>query len=220
MSNGIEHHYGLVVTFCVVRRRHHEPEHNRIITHEWSPRADFASAQPAVPIEQVTREVECRMSAKHDRVWFYTGVAWVALVLIPVAYAAVQWERGIDRDVDMTGVGELIGFLLFILSVPMAALAFGVFAPLGIALDVMLKGRTSRVVNVLLGAVSTGPAIFATVWVTGWPGHSLPDVITAFRHSPDRAPQIVAATLMAGMIVGLGLRHRGSQTSATKPLRR
>ena len=161
-----------------------------------------------------------RMGAKHHRVWFHTGVAWVALVLIPIAYAAVQWERGIDRDADMTGVGELVGFLLFILPVPMAALAFGVFAPLGITLDVMLKGRTSRVVNVLLGAASAGPAIFAAVWVTGWPGHSLPDVIIAFRHSAERAPQIVAATLVAGMIVGLGLRHRGSQTSTAEPLRR
>ena len=155
------------------------------------------------------------MDAARHRIWPYTVLAWFALVAVPTAYAAAQWQMGIGRDPDMSGVGELVLSFLFIVTLPMAALAFGVFAPLALAVDYLVNGRTSRLVNVLLGAVLSAPALFVTVLVTGWPERSMEEVMTARRH-PARATGIVAATLVAGMIVGLGLRHREQHGSTRR----
>ena len=145
---------------------------------------------------------------KH-RIWPCAFLAWVALLLVPVAYEAVQWERGIGRDPDMSGVGELVGFLLFMLSLPMALLAFAVFAPLAIGIDYIAKGRTTRFVNALIGAALCAPALVVSVVASGWPEHSLSDAMAVIR-DPGRAAGFVAALPVAGMIVGLGLRHRGN----------
>jgi hypothetical protein len=140
------------------------------------------------------------MHAAPHRVWQFTTVAWVALIAGPIIQAVIRWEMGVDRDIDMSGVHELIFMFLIVFSAPMAALAFGVFAPLALAIDHLTKGRTSRFVNVLLGATLSLPALLLIVMVAGWPR----------RGSASHAMVLVAVLLLAGMIVGLGLRHRGS----------
>lgn len=146
------------------------------------------------------------MKAAHHRVWPYAAVAWATLVVIPITYHAARWQMHFGRDPDVNGVSELVSLLLFIFTVPMAALAFLVFAPLAIAADYIIRGRTSRLVNALFGAALALPANFVSVFVTGWPEHTFDEIMAAFRH-PERAPAIAAATLLAGTIVGLGLRH-------------
>lgn len=61
------------------------------------------------------------MTVEAHRVWRYALFAWVVLVAVPTAYAAIRWQLGIDHDPDMSGSGELIAGFLFILTLPMPA---------------------------------------------------------------------------------------------------
>jgi hypothetical protein len=147
------------------------------------------------------------MDVEAHRVWRATALAWITLVAVPTGYAAIRWQMGLGRDPDMTGVSELIVFLLIVLTVPMAALAFGVLAPLAIAYDYIAKGRTPMYLNVLFGAALSAPALAVSVVAVGWPQHDVRQSMSVLRHL-DRAPDFVAALLLSGMIVGLGVRHR------------
>ena len=144
------------------------------------------------------------MEAAPHRVWRYAVLAWMILLAGPIILAVVRWQMGVDRDIDMTGVHELVFMFLIAFSAPAAVLAFGMFAPLAVGLDSIAKGRTSRFVNVLLGATLSLPVLLITVLVAGWPR----------RGSTSYAAVLVAALLLAGMTVGLGLRHRGSPRSS------
>lgn len=148
------------------------------------------------------------MDAEPHRIWRYAGLAWIGLIAVPTVHAVRLWYLGSGRDSDMSGVHELILMFLMVLSAPMAALAFGVFAPLAIVIDRIADGRTSRFVNILIGAALAAPALFVTVVVVG-PQHDWMGVLAVVRH-PDRAIGLFAALPLAGMIVGLGLRHRRS----------
>ena len=151
-------------------------------------------------------DIECAaMDAKQHQVWRYSGFAWVVLLALPTAYGAVRWEMGLGRDSDMAGVHELILVFLITLAAPMAALAFGVFAPLAIAIDHIAKGRTTRSINALLGASLSAPALVVTLLVVGWPDHFV-DAFTSGHLR--RAIALILALPLAGVIVGLGLRHR------------
>jgi len=156
------------------------------------------------------------MDAKPHQVWRYAGLAWVALISVPTAYAVLRWQVGLGRDVDIHGVDELILMFLLVLSAPMAALAFGVFAPLAIVIDRIASGRTSRFVNVLIGAALSAPALVVTV-VVGGSKHDLRGIVAAIRH-PDRAIGLFVALPLAGIIVGLGLRHRRSTAPKVRRL--
>jgi hypothetical protein len=143
------------------------------------------------------------MDPAPHRVWRYTVPAWMILLGAPLLLAVARWQMGVDRDIDMSGVHELVFLFLIAFSAPTAVLAFGVFAPLAVGLDSIAKGRTSRFVNVLLGAALSLPVLVLTVIVAGWPR----------RGSASYAAVLIAALLLAGMTVGLGLRHRGSTRS-------
>ena len=145
------------------------------------------------------------MQVEPHRVWRYAALAWIALITIPTAYAVIGWQMGLDRDPDMSGAGELIALFLVVITVPMAALAFGVFAPLAIAYDHVVKGRTPTYVNVLFGAALSAPALVVSVVAVGWPQHDLRQSMSVLRHL-DRAPGFETALLVGGMIVGLGVR--------------
>ena len=148
------------------------------------------------------------MHAASHRVWGYAALAWLVLIAGPTVNAAVRWQMGLGRDSDMSGVHELVLTFIIVFSVPMAALAFGVFAPLAVAIDHLLRGRTSRGVNVLLGAVLSLPAFIVIVLVVGWPRP-----VFASAASLQRAMGLLAALPLAGMTVGLGLQHRRSPRS-------
>ena len=138
-------------------------------------------------------------------------------MLVPIAYAGWEWHHGIHRDADH--FSELAGFLAFVFTLPMAALAFGVFAPLAIALDRLLRGRTARAVNVLLCMMLAAPAFFVTVYVAGWPEHSVAQAVGALRHL-DRDRGFVLAHVFAGAIVGFGLRHPRQRVSHDSMIRK
>ena len=152
-----------------------------------------------------------QMDAEPHRIWRYAGVAWIGLIAVPTVQAVRLWYLGPGRDVDMSGVHELILTFLMVLSAPMAALAFGVFAPLAIVIDRIANGRTSRFVNLLMGAALSAPALVVTLVVVG-SKHDLTGILSAIRH-PDRAIGLFVALPLAGIIVGLGLRHRRSSAS-------
>jgi|SRR4051812_10003024 hypothetical protein len=148
------------------------------------------------------------MDAEPHRIWRYAGVAWIGLIAVPTLYAVRLWYVGPGRDPDMNGVHELILTFVMVLSAPMAALAFGVFAPLAIVVDRIVNARTSRFVNLLMGAALAAPALVVTIAVVG-SKHDWRGILTAIRH-PDRAIGVLVALPLAGIIVGLGLRHRKS----------
>ena len=152
------------------------------------------------------------MDAAPHRVWRYALLAWVALLAGPIVHAAMRWQMGVGRDADMSGVHELVLTFLIVLSVPMAALAFGVFAPLGVAIDSLTRGRTSRLVNVLLGATLSVPACIVTMSVVGG---EMKGVLSSANL--QRAMGLFAALPLAGMIVGLGLRHRRPTEHGRRP---
>ena len=145
------------------------------------------------------------MDAAPHRVWRYAVVAWAALIAGPTGHAAIRWQMGVGRDIDMSGVHELVFMFALAFAAPMAALAFGVFAPLAVGIDYLLKGRASRFVNVLLGATLSVPALIVTVIVGGWPMTGAPSVV-----SLRRAMGLIAVLPLAGMIVALGVRHHRS----------
>ena len=145
------------------------------------------------------------MDAAPHRVWRYAVLAWVALIAGPTGHAAIRWQMGVGRDIDMSGVHELVFMFALAFATPMAALAFGVFAPLALGIDHIMNGRTPRFLNVFLGATLSVPALIVTVIVGGWPMKAAPSVATL-----QRAMGLIAALPLAGMIVGLGVRHRST----------
>lgn len=176
------------------------------------------------PLNVGARSVEQRyhtgMDAPRHRVWPFAALAWPALVIVPIAYAAWEWHLGIHGDSDIRHFSELAWMLAFVFTLPMAALAFGVFAPLAIGVDTMLRGRTPRVVNVLLCALLGAPALFVTVYVAGWPEHSVAQTIGAIRRSGKHEWGYVAGHLIAGAIIGLGLRHPRQRPSRDSIIRK
>jgi hypothetical protein len=143
-----------------------------------------------------------RMQPESHRVWRYAGLAWLLLIAIPTASAAIFWRLGIGRDPDISGAGELLIMILLFLLVPAAVLAFAVLAPLAVGVDRLVRGRTPRSVNLLIGL-----ALAASVVAAG---------MLAFppRGFTPVGRALLSAMPFAGMIVGLGLRHR---RSASRP---
>jgi hypothetical protein len=117
----------------------------------------------------------------------------------------------------------------FLLAVPAAIVVFALLAPLAITTDSVLRGRMTRLINVVLGA-ALGVAAF-TLYFAGSALLQLPTPFTPRRMIADgaslnalyrilAAPEtsfILAQTVViltsfsvAGMLVGLGLRHRAA----------
>jgi hypothetical protein len=149
------------------------------------------------------------------RIWLFAWLAWLALVAFPTTAAAIQWQRGIGRDPDMTGVVELILFLVAVSMIPMAIAAFGVIAPLAIAVDRATRGRTRRLANVALGGAlgALGFAVSLTgflLWgrAMGWPQpQSIGAILSRTMHDPFLATGVMGF-VVAGVFVGLGMRER------------
>jgi len=151
------------------------------------------------------------------RIWFHAAVAAVVMILGPTFAAAIGWISGSSRDPDMSGVFELIFFLTAMSLIPAAGVAFGVFAPAAIALDRILRGRTSRLTNALLGvtlgilslaAVIIGNALLRAFldsqsFVDGVM-HPLP----IWASHPERAVILIAIFAVPGAIAALGMRNR------------
>src|SRR5918994_5423223 len=83
-------------------------------------------------------------------VWPFSLLAWVALVVIPTAFISISWLLGIRTDSSVPNVFDLLPFAL-LFSVPAAFVAFALLAPLAIATDRALRGRTPRLLNIMLG---------------------------------------------------------------------
>ena len=156
------------------------------------------------------------------RIWTFAALAWVALVVLPTTVVAVRWQLGVDRDVDMSGVHELILFFILVSSLPAAIVAFALLAPLAIAVDRAIRGRTPRAVNVVLGGVLGVPAFLlflsgsAILALSGrLEGQTSANIWRVF-HEP-RTALIVAMFVASGMLVGLGLRHHSATDPSPQP---
>lgn len=157
----------------------------------------------------------CMANESRHRIWAFAWLAWLALVAFPTTAAAIQWQRGIARDPDMTGVVELILLLAAVSMIPMAIAAFGVIAPLAIAVDRATRGRTTRLANGALGSALgvLGFAVFLTVsllWRLATRGPLQQPIganLSRIMHDPVIATWVIGF-VVAGMFVGLGLRER------------
>jgi hypothetical protein len=138
------------------------------------------------------------MQPEPHRVWRYASVAWLFLIAVPTASAAIFWQLGIARDQDMSGPGELVVLVLLVLVVPTAILAFAVLAPLAVGVDRLVRGRTPRAVNLLIGMALAASVVAAGV------------LVFPPRGFTPMGRALLWAMPAAGMIVGLGLRHRQS----------
>jgi hypothetical protein len=156
----------------------------------------------------------------------------VALVAIPTAAVSISWMLGISRDSSVPNVFDVAILFIFMLPVPTAIAVFALLAPLAIATDRVLRGRTTRPVNVVLGA-ALGVAAF-TLYFAGSALLQLPTPFTPRRMIADgasldtlyrflTAPQtpfllaqtavILTSFVVSGMFVGLGLRRARSETA-------
>jgi hypothetical protein len=157
------------------------------------------------------------------RIWTFAVLAWVALVALPTTIVAVRWQLGIDRDVDMSGVHELITFFMLVSSLPAAIVAFGLLAPLAIAVDRAIRGRTPRAVNFVVGGVLGVPGFL--LFLSGSAilelmGGNLEGPISANVWRVFQNPRTAAIVLMfvvGGMLVGLGLRHHSATDPSPQP---
>jgi hypothetical protein len=158
--------------------------------------------------------------ADRHRIWSHAALGGLAILCIPILIASIGWVLGIDRDVDMSSVFELIFTLLMILTTPALALAFGVLAPSAIAFDRITRGRTTRLANMLLGVSLSLPLFVAFVFGTAlFMSDDRPYVVLVLRglSIPQRHPGVGAALLAvfaaAGVIAALGMRHRSRLSS-------
>jgi hypothetical protein len=107
-----------------------------------------------------------------------------------------------------------------ILTLPMGALAYLVFAPLAIAIDRRIGGRVSRAARVVIGGSLAVPAFVVAnlfVWAMDWETTARIGIRGTVDHSLEHpAPLLVllGAFIVAGAIVGVGLRH--ASTAATR----
>lgn len=157
------------------------------------------------------------------RVWAFSLLAWAALVAIPTTVVSVAWMLGISTDSSVPNVFDLAMLFIFMLPVPAAIVVFALLVPLAIATDHALRGRTTRLINIVLGA-ALGVAAFGLYFV----GSALLQFPTPFTprrmiaggaslntllHRTLAEPQtaaILAFFVVSGMLVGLGLRHRAA----------
>ena len=159
----------------------------------------------------------------HHRIWAFSLLAWVALVVIPTTVVSVAWMLGITTDSSVPNVFDLAILFLFMLPVPAALVVFALLVPLAIAADRSLRGRTPRLLNIILGG-ALGVAAFTLFFV----GSALLQIPTPFTPrrmiaggvslntlygivAPQATPLLTPlAVVVSGMLVGLGLRHRAA----------
>ncbi|HEX6974433.1 MAG TPA: hypothetical protein VF147_08530 [Vicinamibacterales bacterium] len=138
------------------------------------------------------------MQPEVHRVWRCAVLAWLLLLAIPSASAAIFWQAGGGRDPDMSGPGELVILTLLALTIPAAALGFAYLGPLAVAADRLAGGRTPRAVNLLIGVALSAPVVL--VGMLGAPARGLTPMGRA----------LLATMPIAGLIIGSGLRYRRS----------
>jgi len=159
-------------------------------------------------------------AAPGHRIWPHACVAAAVLWLTPTLSAATTWQLGWGRDPDMSGVHELIAFFLIMSAVPALSLSFGVMAPCAIAVDRIMAGRASRLLNIVLLGVVIGLVGFAAFLLGGallsWEsGQSIREVLSRmFRpRRPDIAVMVAAFFGLVGMIIAAGMRCRARGSS-------
>ena len=146
------------------------------------------------------------------------------MVAIPTAVVSTLWMLGIATDSSVPNVFDLAILFIFMLPTPAAIVVFALLVPLAMAADRALRGRTPRLLNIMLGG-ALGVAAFTLFFV----GSALLQIPTPF--TPRRmiaggvsldtlygivaAPQTIPlltpiAVVVSGMLVGLGLWHRSA----------
>jgi hypothetical protein len=160
--------------------------------------------------------VQATTDSNH-RIWTHAIAAAAAMVLIPTVAGTVGWFTGNSRDSDMATVHEQILLFVMLLTIPSAALALGVLAPSAITLDRLIRGRTSRLTNILLGAMLSVPALTALLVAVSLmsSGRNLRKFETKVMHAistgvshPQQVLFAIGFFAVPGVIVALGMRHR------------
>ena len=150
--------------------------------------------------------------ARQHRVWRHAAAAAAVLVFGPTTLAAIAWFVWPEyRDVDMTGVHELVLFLVGTLALPALLLSFGVMAPSAIAIDRMTRGRTSRATNLLFGiAVGLVGALALLTYAgirQGPSSRSIVElVLAALARNPGFWRAMVLVFVTGGVVVSRGMR--------------
>jgi hypothetical protein len=154
------------------------------------------------------------------RIWAFASLSWLAFVVLPTTTMAIRWHLGLGRDSDMSSVFELISVFIVVSSLPATVIAFGLLAPLAIAVDRATRIRTTRAANVALGALlgviafvlfGAGSALLRLM--RGSLDRPIGESVWRLLHDP-RTLAIVAMFVIGGMVVGLGLRYRGESVAA------
>lgn len=124
-----------------------------------------------------------------------------------------------DTPTQRVWAHAAFAWFVVVMTIPMAAVAFGLFGPVATLIDRIAAGRTSRLCNLLIGAGLAIPAFLATLilqTILGWKGivsfGVRASVENLLRH-PEPVVLFTVIFVTGGAIVGLGLRHAGTAPS-------
>lgn len=138
----------------------------------------------------------------------FAFLAWVSMVGVLAAMAAVKWNQPGFRDPDISGPFEMALFAALSLFIPLGLAAGFLLAPLTWIADRFIRGRLTRGANIIVGALLAVPAaagFLAAGWLVFGNG---PRVIENIRRSPDIAVGFLTIFAVGGVIMSLGMRHR------------
>jgi len=130
----------------------------------------------------------------------------------------VRYLRGTLGDPDITSVTEAMAIPLMYMTLPLGAVAFGVFWPCIRAISAVARGRLPRLGLVVAGAALSVPAVlaFAAGGYLLWPSNaSFVDQLARNVQHPNFG-YLFGAFVVGGLIVGAGARgaQRRALTSA------
>jgi hypothetical protein len=152
-------------------------------------------------------------SERAGRFALLSGFAWLAMLTVIGVWAIVSWYFPGGRDSDMSSSLEKGMIFVYIMALPMAALAGAVLAPSAYALDRWLGGRFRRPTNMALGVALTIPASIAFLagnWLLfGGGGRSFAGYLRNVARSPASMLVLASAFAIGGAILGTGIRRRG-----------
>ena len=151
------------------------------------------------------------MSAQRiDRFTEHAFLAWLAMAAVLIGTFGVRYLRGTLGDPDITSLTEAMMIPLISMTVPVGAVAFGVFWPSIRAINAATRGRLGTLGLAAAGAALSLPAVlaFAVGGYLLWPSsESFVDQFARNVRHPSFG-YLFAAFVVGGMTVGAGVRKR------------
>ena len=150
-------------------------------------------------------------SARTGRFVWHAGIAWLSMVGVLAAMAAVRWNQPGFRDPDISGPFEMALIFAIVSAIPFAVLAGAVLAPAAWIADRLIGGRFTGVMNIAVGACFALPSMVAFLvgnWVLFGRGRGFGAFLDRVRNPPDSLIGLLIVFTVGGVVMSLAIRHR------------